>query len=171
MRSASASTFWRCSSAAAVSSRSMRSYVGFSGMVKGASGAADDYSEGRPGADRPGENLQPRRPHARMDLLHRIRWGNVARAGALVLAVALVALWPRLRGGGAPELPAPVSAAAAPVTAPAFERASTEGERTGPVRPKGRRRVERQRAAERRRAAQRRRRVKRQAAAQRRRAL
>lgn len=32
-----------------------------------------------------------------MDLLHRIRWANVARAAALAAAVLLVVAWPRLR--------------------------------------------------------------------------
>src|SRR4051794_33360693 len=37
-------------------------------------------------------------------LLRRIRWGNVARAGAAVALLALVAAWPRL-GPHAPGLP------------------------------------------------------------------
>ena len=41
-----------------------------------------------------------------MDLLHRIRWANVARAAALVAAVALVVAWPRLRAEP-PPLPPP----------------------------------------------------------------
>src|SRR5688500_14383233 len=32
-----------------------------------------------------------------MDLVHRIRWANVARAAALAAAVLLVVAWPRLR--------------------------------------------------------------------------
>jgi hypothetical protein len=42
-----------------------------------------------------------------MDLLHRIRWGNVARAAALVAAVALVVAWPRLRSDPPPLPPQP----------------------------------------------------------------
>src|SRR5829696_2788444 len=47
-----------------------------------------------------------------MDLLRRIRWGNVTRAAALLAAVALVLAWPRLRSDP-PSLP-PEPALAAP---------------------------------------------------------
>jgi hypothetical protein len=42
------------------------------------------------------------------DLLHRIRWGNVARVAAVLLALALAVLWPRLRS---PDTPLPPAAA------------------------------------------------------------
>jgi hypothetical protein len=42
-----------------------------------------------------------------MDLLHRIRWGNVARAAALLAAVVLVVAWPRLRADPPPLPPRP----------------------------------------------------------------
>jgi hypothetical protein len=47
------------------------------------------------------------------DILHRIRWPNVARAAAVLSAVALLISWPHLRGR-APELP-PATAAPAEV--------------------------------------------------------
>ncbi|HWH96621.1 MAG TPA: hypothetical protein VNT03_22350 [Baekduia sp.] len=40
------------------------------------------------------------------DLLHRIRWANVARAAAVLLALALAIAWPRLRPHGDPLPPA-----------------------------------------------------------------
>ena len=48
-----------------------------------------------------------------MDLLHRIRWTNVARAAAVLGTVALVAAWPRLRAAP-PALPATDSAPVSP---------------------------------------------------------
>jgi hypothetical protein len=53
------------------------------------------------------------------DLLHRIRWANVARAAALLLAILLAVAWPRLRGH-AETLP---PAVATPATA--VEEATT----------------------------------------------
>jgi hypothetical protein len=46
------------------------------------------------------------------DILHRIRWPNVARAAAVLATVALLASWPHLRGS-APELPPATAAPAA----------------------------------------------------------
>jgi hypothetical protein len=40
------------------------------------------------------------------DLLHRIRWANVARAAAILLALALAIAWPRLRAHDDPLPPA-----------------------------------------------------------------
>jgi hypothetical protein len=54
------------------------------------------------------------------DLLHRIRWTNVARAAAVALALLLALAWPRLRTHPNPLPPAvePAPAAAAkPATA------------------------------------------------------
>jgi hypothetical protein len=45
-----------------------------------------------------------------MDLLRRIRWGNVARALALVTALVLVAAWPSLRPDPPALPPAPAVA-------------------------------------------------------------
>jgi hypothetical protein len=47
------------------------------------------------------------------DLLHRIRWTNVARAGAVVLALLLALAWPRLRAHPDPLPPTVEPAAAA----------------------------------------------------------
>lgn len=73
------------------------------------------------------------------DLLHRIRWANVARAAAVLAAVALIVAWPHLQG----DPPALPPAAAEPISAPPAARSSAldEGEfrpRGTPVRPKGR---------------------------------
>jgi hypothetical protein len=48
-----------------------------------------------------------------LDLLHRIRWANVARAAAVVLALLLALAWPRLRAhqDGLPPAVEPVPAA------------------------------------------------------------
>jgi hypothetical protein len=77
---------------------------------------------------------------------HRIRWGNLARLGALVALALLVAAWPRL-GGPPPRLPpaepVPVAGAQpAPVARP--PTAEAEGPRAKPPR------VERRRAKSRR---------------------
>src|SRR4051795_9427519 len=64
-------------------------------------------AKSRPPGPRPGMDLD--------DLRHRIRWGNVGRAGALLAAVALVALWPQLRSSP-PALPEPRAVPAAPPT-------------------------------------------------------
>jgi hypothetical protein len=50
-----------------------------------------------------------------LDLLHRVRWTNVARAAAAVLALLLALAWPRLRAhqDALPPAVEPVSAAAA----------------------------------------------------------
>src|SRR4051812_43776655 len=48
------------------------------------------------------------------DLLHRIRWANVARAAALLLAALLALAWPRLKAhddGLPPGLTEPVTVA------------------------------------------------------------
>jgi hypothetical protein len=48
------------------------------------------------------------------DLLHRIRWVNVARAGALLLAILLALAWPRLKAhddGLPPALAEPAAVA------------------------------------------------------------
>lgn len=58
------------------------------------------------------------------DLLHRIRWANVARAAAVLVAVALVVAWPHLEG----EPPALPPAAAEPVSAPPDARSSALGD-------------------------------------------
>src|SRR3954452_17328031 len=64
-------------------------------------------AKSRPPGPRPGMDLD--------DLRHRIRWGNVGRAGALLAAVALVVLWPQLRS----EPPALPEARAVPAAPPA----------------------------------------------------
>ena len=56
-----------------------------------------------------------------MDLLHRIRWANVARAAALAAAVLLVVAWPRLRSDPPPLPPEPRVAEEARAAAPAGE--------------------------------------------------
>jgi hypothetical protein len=48
-----------------------------------------------------------------MDLLHRIRWNNVARAAAVLAAIVLVLAWPHLRSK-APEIPSGEPTAAVP---------------------------------------------------------
>ena len=54
-----------------------------------------------------------------LDLLHRIRWANVARAAAVALALLLALAWPRLRNHQEALPPAvepvPVAPAKAPV--------------------------------------------------------
>src|SRR4051812_27200955 len=64
-------------------------------------------AKSRPPGPRPGMDLD--------DLRHRIRWGNVGRAGALLAVVALVVLWPQLRS----EPPALPEARAVPAAPPA----------------------------------------------------
>ena len=62
------------------------------------------------------------------DFLHRIRWANVARAAAILLALALAIGWPRLRPQADP-LPPAVAAPALPDRA-----ATTELAGVGPAR-------------------------------------
>src|SRR3954452_1973411 len=69
-------------------------------------------AKSRPPGPRPGMDLD--------DLRHRIRWGNVGRAGALLAAVALVVLWPQLRS----EPPALPEARAVPAASPATRTTS-----------------------------------------------
>jgi len=67
-----------------------------------------------------------------MDLLHRIRWANVARAAALVAAVLLLVSWPRLRAEPPPLPPQPeVVEEQAPV--PAGEVAFEAGAEPAPT--------------------------------------
>jgi hypothetical protein len=63
------------------------------------------------------------------DILQRIRWPNVARAAAVLSAVALLISWPHLRAR-APELP-PATAAPAEVEpmGPAPDVAEADGEK------------------------------------------
>jgi hypothetical protein len=56
------------------------------------------------------------------DLFRRLRWGNLARLAAVVLAIALVFAWPRLHAGAEPSLP---PAAAAPLDTTPVERPRT----------------------------------------------
>jgi len=125
-----------------------------------------------------------------MDLLHRIRWANVARAAALVAAVLLLVSWPRLRAEPPPLPPQPeVVEEQAPVpagevaldgadragVAPAESREGWEAReraegRERPERVVRRERAERRARAERRERAERRGRAKRRASARRRRA-
>ncbi len=77
-----------------------------------------------------------------MDLLRRIRWGNVARAIALLAAVGLVVAWPRL-SAPPPELPpAPRLATPGWAEPPAPERApgrrAKHARRAGPDRGRDR---------------------------------
>jgi hypothetical protein len=97
------------------------------------------------------------------DLLHRVRWGNVARAAAVLLALALVLLWPRLRSEATPLPPTTVTPAlgdrvgTTDVAPPAPEHAATATKkpatrRAAPERSPAakRRRTARGRAAQRR---------------------
>src|SRR3954466_11292170 len=59
------------------------------------------------------------------DLLHRIRWANVARAPAILLALALAIGWPRLRPQADP-LPPAVAAPALPDRPATTELAGAE---------------------------------------------
>jgi hypothetical protein len=82
-------------------------------------------------------------------VLHRIRWSNLARVGAVAAAVALLVAWPHLRSD-APMLPPAAPALAAPVLAdteasvnpaPDAERRPAAAKRRTPVvRPKRNRR-------------------------------
>src|SRR4051794_9448125 len=76
--------------------------------------AANDYSGIGSAKDARGASLQAGGPPGGMnaDLLHRIRWANVARAAAVLLALALVVGWPRLRGQAEPLPPAGAQAPA-----------------------------------------------------------
>src|SRR5690349_206596 len=96
-----------------------------------------------------------------MDLLRRIRWNNVARAAAVLAAVALVLAWPHLRSKP-PEIPPEEPVAAVPLETAGGEAAGEESAASerpaerpaGAERPRA---TERRRTAERRRAAARRR--------------
>jgi hypothetical protein len=57
-----------------------------------------------------------------LDLLHRIRWANVARAAAVALALLLVLAWPRLRAHSDALPPAVEPAPAVATKAPRVER-------------------------------------------------
>jgi hypothetical protein len=63
-----------------------------------------------------------------MDLLHRIRWANVARAAALAAAVLLVAAWPRLRAEPPPLPPQPKLEEGTPAKPAAAEELAFEAE-------------------------------------------
>ena len=70
-----------------------------------------------------------------MDLLHRIRWANVARAAPLAAAVLLVVAWPKLRAEPPPLPPEPevVERAPAPeMLEPVERRARVERVETRP---------------------------------------
>jgi hypothetical protein len=69
-----------------------------------------------------------------MDLVHRIRWGNVARAAALVVAVGLVVAWPRLRSDAPALPPAPQLEARATAAGPPSGELAFEGEHERPAR-------------------------------------
>jgi pyruvate/2-oxoglutarate dehydrogenase complex dihydrolipoamide acyltransferase (E2) component len=86
-----------------------------------------------------------------MELLRRVRWGNVGRAAALLAVVALVVLWPRLRADPPPLPPEPRAAAELP---PVDEPAPREvaGHAEEPRRLEERRRGMPRRVEERRRA-------------------
>jgi hypothetical protein len=58
------------------------------------------------------------------EILQRIRWANVARAAAVLLALALVIAWPRLRTHDEPLPPAVEPAAAAPAHVARASRAA-----------------------------------------------
>jgi hypothetical protein len=83
-----------------------------------------------------------------MDLLHRIRWANVARAAALVAAVLLVVAWPKLRAEPPPLPPQPAVDEQAP--APGGELGFEGGAESAGSAP-----VETREGAERRRRAER----------------
>jgi hypothetical protein len=87
------------------------------------------------------------------DLLRRVRWGNVARAAAVLLALALVLLWPRLRSQAAPLPPAAATPAlggrvgTTEVAPPAHAAAPAEAAtRRAATRPAKKRHVARRRA-------------------------
>jgi hypothetical protein len=71
----------------------------------------------------------------RSDLLHRVRWANVARVAAVLLALALVLAWPRLRSQAAPLPPTAVTPALSDrvgtteVTPPAPTTAATRAQK------------------------------------------
>ena len=108
---------------------------------KGAPRAANDYSGNGSGEDARGANGRRRGPQEGMnaDLLHRIRWANVARAAAVLLALALVVAWPRLRPHAAPLPPVDGRARAAGPGghdgARARGRATPAGRHRAPLRP------------------------------------
>jgi hypothetical protein len=82
------------------------------------------------------------------DILHRIRWPNVARAAAVLAAVALLASWPHLRGSSPALPPAAPAVAAGPPDAPRVEGTAAARAKPGPgARPANaeRRRVTRRR--------------------------
>src|SRR5207248_532515 len=107
-------------------------------------------------------------PESGPSLLRRVRWGNLARLGAALAALAPVLAWPRLRPREPRLPPATVAPAPAPVQVGSGEVRARRGPRVderrggrgaGPrgagPRPAERRRAERRRA-ERRRAERRR---------------
>lgn len=59
-----------------------------------------------------------------LDLLHRIRWANVARAAAVALALLLALAWPRLRANPDAPLPPAVEPASAVPVKPAAAKAT-----------------------------------------------
>jgi len=75
--------------------------------------------------------------------LHRIRWANVARAAAVLAAVALIVAWPQLKSPP-PELPDADVAVVEPPPPPSAPEegavggaARPDGEAEGPARPDG----------------------------------
>ena len=80
-------------------------------------------------------------------LRERVKWGNVAKAAAVAVLIAIVLAWPRLSPDG-PALPeeeavvAPDRGLAPSVAAPAADEAAPVGEQPAPAKP----RVEKPRA-------------------------
>jgi hypothetical protein len=72
------------------------------------------------------------------DLLHRIRWANVARAAALLLAVLLAVAWPRLRGHAEALPPAVATPATAEEAATTPDTPPMEAPRPGPATARSR---------------------------------
>jgi len=72
-----------------------------------------------------------------LDLLHRLRWRNLARAIAVVALVGVVVAWPRV----GPPPSRPPGSAAVPLVKPAAPVVAAPGDGRPPVRESGRRRA------------------------------